>query len=193
MKDYEEIKKEVKKRLSEKRFYHSQCVEERCIEYAKIYGEDAEKAKLVGIVHDIAKEMPDDEKIEYMQKRNLPINTYEIQSPGLLHGPIAGQIAKEEFGYTDEMVKAIESHTVGAKNMSLLAKILYVADSTGKDRKYPGTTEVYELAKKDLTMAVIECMNRTIIERIEKGKTINPVTIEARNQYIEEKEKKCQK
>ena len=66
----------------------------------------------------------------------------------------------------------------------MLAEILFVADSTGIDRKYEGTQELYELAKKDLKAAVIECMNRTIKERIDKGKTINPQTIDSRNEYI---------
>lgn len=188
MKEYEEVKNEVKKRLSEKRFYHSECVEERCVEYAKIYGADVQKARLLGIAHDIAKEMSHEDKIKFMKDRNLPVSDFELKSPGMLHAPVGAKICEEEFGYTPDMVKAINSHTLGEKDMSLLAEILYVADSTGKDRKYAGTTEVYELAKKDLKAAVIECMNRTILERIEKGKTINVQTIEARNQYINERE-----
>ena len=57
MKNYEEIFNEVKSRLSEKRFYHSVCTMQRAVEYAKIYGEDEEKIKLIAIVHDIAKQL----------------------------------------------------------------------------------------------------------------------------------------
>lgn len=184
MKSFEEVEEIVKSRLSEKRFYHSQCVKDRCVEYAKIYGEDVEKARLVGIAHDVAKEMSHEDKIKFMHDRGLEINKYEIDSPGLLHAPVGSLIAKEEFGYSDDMVKAIATHTMGDKDMSLLAEILFVADSTGIDRKYEGTQELYEMAKKDLKAAVIECMNRTIKERIDKGKTINPQTIDSRNEYI---------
>lgn len=184
MKSFEEVEKIVKSRLSEKRFYHSQCVMNRCVEYAEIYGADVEKARLVGIAHDVAKEMSNEDKIKFMNDRGLEMDRYELDSPGLLHAPVGSIIAKEEFGYSDDMVEAIASHTMGDKDMSLLAEILFVADSTGVDRKYEGTTELYELAKRDLKAAVIECMSRTIKERVDKGKTIDPHTIESRNEYI---------
>lgn len=186
MKEYEEVKKEVQKRLSEKRFYHSQCVEERCIEFARIYGADTEKAKLIGISHDIAKEMSHEEKIEFLEKRKKEISPEERKSPGLLHGAVGAIIAKEEFDFDDEMVEAITNHTTGNLNMTLLSEILFVADSCGIDRKYPGTQETYELAKKNLKAAVVRCMDRTIQERIEKQKTIDPKTIIARNSYLEQ-------
>ena len=157
MKKYEEVIKEVKKALSEKRFYHSQCVEERCVEFAKIYGADVKKARLIGIAHDIAKELPDEEKIKIMKENNLQI---EKEHPSLLHGKVGAIIAKEKFEFDDEMLEAIENHTKGTSKMSLLSEILFVADSCGADRKYEGTKETYELAKKDLKAAVIRCMDR---------------------------------
>ncbi len=187
MKKYEEVKKEVQKKLSEKRFYHSQCVEERCIEFAKIYKADIEKARLIGIAHDIAKEMDSEEKIQFLEKRNIEITEIERESPGLLHGKAGAIIAKEEFEFDQEMVDAITNHTTGNKNMTLLSEILFVADSCGIDRKYLGTQELYELAKKDLKLAVIKCMDRTIQERIEKQKVIDTRTIEARNEYLKTK------
>lgn len=186
MKKYEEVIKEVKKALSEKRFYHSQCVEERCVEFAKIYGADIKKARLVGIAHDIAKELSDEEKIKIMKENNLEINEIEQEHPSLLHGKVGAIIAKEKFDFDDEMIEAIENHTKGTSNMTLLSEILFVADSCGIDRKYEGTKETYELAKQNLKAAVIRCMDRTIIERIEKQKTIDPKTLEARNEYIKQ-------
>lgn len=189
MKKYDEVIKEVKKALSEKRFYHSQCVEERCVEFAKIYGADVKKARLIGIAHDIAKELPDDEKIKIMKENNLEINEIEQEHPSLLHGKVGAIIAKEKFEFDDEMLEAIENHTKGTSNMSLLSEILFVADSCGIDRKYEGTRETYELAKQNLKVAVVRCMDRTIIERIEKQKTIDPKTLEARNEYIKQLQK----
>ena len=69
--------------------------------------------------------------------------------------------------------------------MTLLSEILFVADCCSIDRKYIGTQETYELAKNNLKSAVIRCMDRTIQERIEKQKTIDPKTIIARNNYLE--------
>ena len=184
MKKYEEVRKEIKNILSEKRYYHSQCVEERCVEFAKIYNEDTKKARLIGIAHDIAKEMSDEEKLKILEERNIKITEMEKENPGLLHGKVGAILAKEKFDFDEEMLDAIKNHTKGASNMSLLSEILFVADSCGADRKYEGTKETYELAKQNLKAAIIRCMDRTIIERIEKQKIIDPQTLEARNEYI---------
>jgi len=109
---------------------------------------------------------------KYMKENNLQITEIEKEHPSLLHGKVGAIIAKEKFEFDDEMLEAIENHTKGTSKMSLLSEILFVADSCGADRKYEGTKETYELAKKDLKAAVIRCMDRTIIERIEKQKTI---------------------
>lgn len=189
MKKYEEVRKEIKNTLSEKRFYHSQCVEERCVEFAKIYNADTKKARLIGIAHDIAKEMPDEEKIKILKEKNIEITEIEKEYPGLLHGKVGAILAKEKFDFDEEMLDAIANHTKGTANMSLLSEILFVADSCGADRKYEGTKETYELAKRNIKAAVILCMDRTIIERIEKQKTIDPKTLEARNEYIKQSQK----
>ena len=189
MKKYEEVRKEIENILSEKRFYHSQCVEERCVEFAKIYNADTKKARLVGIAHDIAKEMPDEEKIKILKEKNIEITEIEKEYPGLLHGKVGAILAKEKFDFDEEMLDAIANHTKGTANMSLLSEILFVADSCGADRKYEGTKETYELAKRNIKAAVIRCMDRTIIERIEKQKTIDPKTLEARNEYIKQSQK----
>ena len=69
--ELKEIKEYVKNSMSEKRFYHSQCVMERAKELAQKYGYDKEIAAKVGIAHDIAKEIPDDEKLKYVKENNI--------------------------------------------------------------------------------------------------------------------------
>lgn len=127
-----EIQAYVKKNLSEKRYYHSTCVMERCEELAKYYNQNIEEAKKIGILHDIAKEMSDEEKKLYAQKNSIKINQVEEKHPGLLHGPIAADIAKRKFGYTAKMCKAIKIHTTGGKDMTMLDKILYISDAIRK-------------------------------------------------------------
>ena len=118
----EEIIKEVKDILSEKRFYHSECVMKRAEELAEIYGADIEKAKICGILHDLAKEMKKTDLLEYALKNNIEVNEVEEKSPGLLHGKVAGHIAKNKYGIDDEMVEAISYHTTGKENMKLLTE-----------------------------------------------------------------------
>lgn len=184
MEKYEEIKEYVKKTLSEKRFYHSQCVEERCIEFARIHNVDTNKARLIGIAHDIAKEMTTEEKMKIINDNNIKVTKVEIKSPGLLHATVGAKICETKFGFTKDMVEAIENHTTGKPGMDILSKILYVSDSIGKDRKYEGIEELYELALKDIDAAIFKILSQTIETRLKENKTIHINTVEARNEYL---------
>ena len=120
----------VKKRLSEKRFYHSYCVMERAVEIAKKMGYDEQIAAKVGIAHDIAKEIPNEEKLKYVEKNNIKIDEIERENLGLLHAKIGQDIAIKELGFTKEMAQAIRAHTTGLENMCMLDKFLFIADRT---------------------------------------------------------------
>lgn len=183
----EEIIKEVKDILSEKRFYHSECVMKRAEELAEIYGADIEKAKICGILHDLAKEMKKTDLLEYALKNNIEVNEVEEKSPGLLHGKVAGHIAKNKYGIDDEMVEAISYHTTGKENMKLLTKIIYIADAVGEDRKYDNVPELYNLSKVSLDEACLLLMEWTIKEKIEEKKMIHESTIKARNYILKNK------
>lgn len=180
----EQIEKCVKEVLSEKRFYHSICVMKRCEELAKIFNVNIEKAKKIGIAHDIAKEMSADEKINYVHKHNLIIDDVEEQNKGLLHSKIGAHICKEKFGFSEDMVKAVEAHTTGKENMDLLAKILYMADATGEDRKWNNLDYVKNLILENIDNAMLYMLDMTIKENIEKNRLIHIDTIRVRNQII---------
>lgn len=123
------IKAVLKNKLSEARFFHSICVMEMCEKLAKQYNVDLEQARLVGLAHDIAKEMPSDEKLQYCKENNLPVDVVERFSPTLLHAKIGANICKNQFGFSKEMCNAIALHTTGSENMDMLSKILFVADA----------------------------------------------------------------
>lgn len=128
--DIEIIKNRVKEVLSERRYNHSLEVMKRCEELAIIYGEDVEKAKRVGLAHDIAKEMKIDEIMQIVKENNIHLDEIEMQNPGLWHAKIGAVICKNEFGFTQDMVEAVENHTTAKEGMDLLSKILFVADAT---------------------------------------------------------------
>lgn len=182
----EEIKNEVKEMLSEKRFYHSECVMERAIELAKIYNADVEKATLAGITHDIAKELSKEEKIQYANENGLPVDEIEKLSPGLLHGKIAADMCRKKYGFDEEIQGAITYHTTGKANMTLLEKIIFVADCSGKDRDFPDIEFFRDLCNKDLDKAVLYCLEYVLKDCIEKKKLIHPNTLNARNYMLQE-------
>ena len=182
--EIEEIKEYLKNILSEKRYYHSLCVMEMCGELAKIYNVDIETAKKVGIAHDVAKEMPTDKKFEYMEQNNLEIDEIEKKYPTLLHAKIGADIAIKKFGFTKEMGQAIEAHTTAKPNMSMLTKILYIADWVGMDRKFEDTYYLRELAKKDIDKAILYSLDSIIKDKIDTKEEIHLDSILARNYLL---------
>ena len=181
MKSFKEVYDEVEKRVSEQRLYHSKCVAIRCVELADKYGVDKDAAKMVGIVHDIAKEMPSELKIEYCEKNGLEIDEIERAYPGLLHGKIGAHIAKKEFGYSEDLCSAVRYHTTGKEKMSKLDKILYVADMSSQDRNFPDKDYIIELGNKDLDECVKYILKTGISELMERNRKIHLNSIKALN------------
>ncbi len=181
MENFDYVYNVVKSKLSEKRFYHSVCVMERCIEYAKIYGVDVEKAKLVGIAHDVLKETPNEIKIKEAESLGVELDEIEKKALGLIHAKSGAEFCRKEFGFSDDMCNAIKYHTTGTENMSLLEKITYLADATGVDRTYEESKIAYDMAKKDLDEALLYFFKRTIEWNIEENKLLHLDTIKSYN------------
>ena len=184
--EYKEIENDVKSVLSEYRFTHSLGVVKKAVELAKIYGVQEEIAKKVGIAHDIAKEMTDEEMLEYVKNNNIEIDEIESIQPSLLHGKIGADIAAKKYGFTEDMVNAIKWHTTGRENMSMLEKIIYVADKTEENRK--GTRfnleKSRELSTQNIDETLIFLMNEFITYNVKNEWLIHPETIKARNDLL---------
>lgn len=181
-----EIEKIVKTRLSEKRFYHSQCVKVRCEEIALKIGFDVDIAKKVGIAHDVAKELTSEEKIEYCRKNNIEIDKIEEKNLGLLHAKIGADITKKQFGFTQSMARAIEAHTTGLPKMDMLAKILFIADRTSKERELPDIDYINELLNKNIDETILYILDKKIELQIQKHATMHINSIITRNWIIEQ-------
>ena len=130
MVSYEELYEKVKSELSEKRFRHTIGVIERAIEYAKIYNVDENTVKYAAVLHDSAKEYSIEKSYEIFEKYGYEPDSVERGNSNLIHGKVAGLIAKYEYGLSDEIASAISYHTTGKENMTTLEKIIYLADAT---------------------------------------------------------------
>ena len=179
-----DIQKIVKERLSERRYNHSKCVMERCEELAKKYGIDIETAKKVGIAHDIAKEIDNDEKIKLAEKNNIEIDETEHENPTLLHAKLGEYIALTELDFTPEMGHAIRAHTTGLPNMSMLDKILFIADRTSKERGFSDIDYLNNLLEQSIDKAVIYIIEKKIMLQIEKSASMHINSIIARNYLL---------
>ena len=117
--ELKEIQEYVKKQLSEKRYNHSVGVMERSEELAKMYGADVEIAKKIGIAHDVAKEISEEDKLKYVKDNNIEIDEVERENTPLLHAKIGKDIAIKKFGFSESMGQAIANHTTGNKDMDI--------------------------------------------------------------------------
>lgn len=181
--EYENLREDVKSRLSEKRFSHSEGVVKRAIEYAKIYGEDEEKVKLVAIAHDIAKEISEKQIDMYIKKYNIEFDSIEKVNQSLVHAKIGACICKDEYGFTDDMADAVKYHTTGRKNMSTLEKIIYLADATEEGRTYLDKKYV-DIIKNDIDVGMVQISKFVISNLLDRNKVIHPNSIDCYNYYI---------
>lgn len=158
------------------RLRHSLGVEQTAVELAKRYGADVSKAGLAGLLHDIAKQM-DNEKLK---------SRYGICSPTekTLHGPNGAAWLRDHGYVTDEEVLgAIRFHTTGRPAMTLLEKIVFLADVIEPNRKYPEVDELREYATQDLDKAVLFALERQLHNVLDKQGLIDQDTVAAYNDY----------
>ncbi len=188
MENIEKIKEDLKQILSEKRYIHSIGAMEKAIELAKTYGEDEEKSALTALTHDIAKEMTIEEYYKYAEENNIKLSKDDKMCTSVLHGIIGADIVKKKYGFTDEMCRAIYYHTTGITNMTLLGKIVYVADKIENSRDYPEAEALREKFNQSESLdefILYDIDYYTLPKMIEKRRAIHPNTINVRNEIIE--------
>lgn len=184
--EYEKLYNEVKNKLSEKRFGHSEAVVKRAIEYAEIYKVDINTIKLVAIAHDIAKELTSEEINKYIQKYNIELDDIEKINKNLVHAKIGAYICKNEYNFTEDMFNAVKYHTTGRTNMSILEKIIYLADATEENRKYCSSHYV-EIIKEDIDEGIIEICKWVINRILENNNLVHLDSIKCYNYYTNKK------
>lgn len=174
--------------LPQGRITHSISVANCAIKLCEIYGVDTDKAYLAGLVHDCAKYLSKNQTDEYINKYEIYLDELEEGSSALSHSVIGSFIAKYEFNIEDdEIISAIKYHTTGREDMSMLEKIIYMADLIEENRKFPTVDRLRELAYgKDLNKALLVSFDNTIKFVIDNKQLIHPRTISARNYIMQE-------
>lgn len=177
--DIKEIKEKLKTALDEKRYNHSISVADEAVRLAKRYGYDEDKAYLAGLVHDCAKCITYSDAI----KSGCELDRETLACPGVVHAPVGAYVAEREYGITDiEILDAIRYHTVAREKMTLLDKIIYLADIIEPYRDFDGVEELRKLCNEDLDLAFCEALRRSVVFNIEKGNIIHPNTLYAWNE-----------
>ncbi|KAF1296815.1 HD domain-containing protein [Enterococcus sp. JM4C] len=180
----EELMQKVQMRMSERRFKHVLGVEETAIALAEKYGASPEKASVAALTHDYAKERPDDEFIMVIKRDGYDKELLNYGN-AIWHGLVGADFVSRELGIMDEeILSAIRLHTTGAAEMSLLDKIIYVADYIEPGRSFPGVKEARELALIDLDEAVAFETKHTLAHLLAQEQQIYPKTIETYNYWV---------
>ena len=183
----EELKEQVRTQMSAKRFIHVLGVEAAAVELAEQYGASLEAASIAALCHDIAKERPDQEMKELIKLCGLPSELIDYGS-NIWHGPCAAEIVKKDYHLFDEdILNAIRYHTIGRSEMSLLEKVIYVADYIEPGRHFPGVEEARRLAGENLQAAVSFETQQTLIYLIQTKKKIYPRALATYNRWVADK------
>ncbi len=138
----------VKVQITEKRYVHTLGVAESAALLAKRFGADVKKAELAAIFHDYAKFRSKDEMKQIIVSQNMAKELLDFHSE-LWHAPVGAYLVEHEAGITDrDILDAIAYHTTGRIGMTVLEKVVYLADYIEPGRSFPGVDEVRELATK---------------------------------------------
>lgn len=182
----EELIAAVKEQMPERRWLHTLGVMETSVILAKRFGGDPVKADLAAILHDYCKYWPVQEQAKIIRDHGLPQDLLGYDKE-LWHSHAGAVIAETKFGIQDEeILDAIRYHTSGREQMTLLDKIVCLADYMEPGREFPGVESIRQLAESSLEKALVAGFDSTIRFLIEKGKRIYPLTILTRNDLLEQ-------
>ncbi len=180
-----EVKEYVEKTLPNKRMKHTEGVRETALKLAKKYGCDENKVEIAALLHDVGKYLHRDMLLDIIKFEDENKRRILQVEPQVYHGFASSYLAERDLGITDtEILDAIKYHTTGRERMSLLEKIIYIADYIEPNRCFEGVDEIRGIAFKDLDESVLKAMNNTIKYIVDNNGIIDYDTILARNYFL---------
>lgn len=173
----------LKKSLDKKRYEHTSRVVEEAVALSNTHEIDRDKARTAALLHDAMKNRSTAFLVRHLESD--PVSQPDAQRPSeVLHGFSAALFSRSEAGIEDEdILNAIRYHTTGRADMSDLEKVVYLADVIEAGRTYEGLEPLRKLAYRDLDGAMLMALEMSLSHLVEKGKTIDPDTISARDHF----------
>lgn len=174
----------ISEQLKPARFAHVQRVEKTAIQLAKQYGVEVEKASIAGLVHDYAKQRPDEDFIAAIHHYQLDSDLVNWNN-AIWHGVVGAELIKAELGIDDEdILNAVRYHTTGNRYMTKLAQIIYMADYIEPARDFDGVEKARLLTSQSLELAVAYQTKHTLLYLLENNQRVYPKTIETYNAWV---------
>ena len=171
--------------LKPTRIAHVAGCEETAVALSRRWGEDPELAAEAAILHDITKKLDFEEQLALCRQYSLALTDGEESFPPVLHAITAAALAKERYGVNAAVYGAIRWHCTGKPDMTMLEKIVWLADYTEETRDFPGVEDVRDLTETDLDRAMALALEMTLRYILERGETPCPVTQRAMEYYQE--------
>ena len=166
---------------------HLLRVRELARDLAERHGVDKNAGELGAACHDLARHMKPEDLLKEATRLDIPIHPMERRVPILLHGPVAAMWLERDGEISDpRVIEAVRYHTTGKSGMSDVSRVVFLADKLEPDkvRRRPQLSEVLQLAKVDIDTALLEYLNRHIVQRVERGDLLHPRMLEFRNELI---------
>lgn len=182
--DWDELEKRVAARMTAKRFAHCQRTSVEAVKLAEQYGGDVQRAKIGGLVHDYAKQIPDADFIQAIHDHHLPAALLDYGN-AIWHGIVGIYFIEDELAIHDPAIlQAVEEHTTGAPEMPLLAQIVYMADFIEPGRHFPGLDDARAVTAKSLQAGVLFQLSHELKYLVEKQEPIYPLTFTSYNAWV---------
>lgn len=179
----------LKDQLSKKRFSHTLRVRDTAVELAQTYGVSIERVEIAALLHDYAKERPVRELRHLILTHPLPKDLLNY-SEELWHGPAGAILIENELGIKDQQIlDAVCYHTTGRPFMSLIERIIFVADYIEPCRNFQGLEEIRKVAYENITQATMLVLKQTIRYLLDQKQLIYPATFYAYNDFVQQMNK----
>ncbi len=171
--------------LSGYRFHHSKMVAKAAKELALKYGADEYKAEVAGVLHDITKEMPLNNQLQLLEDNDIMLDSVTKCNEQILHAVSGAAYCEFVLRIRDaDIINAIRFHTTARADMSLLEKIVFIADFISEDRTYPDIDLMRQEAQKSLEHGMKYALSYVIGNLVERGRCVHPDAINAYNEII---------
>lgn len=175
----------IRSKLSADRFNHSLNVADSAKELALSYGADVDKAYTAGLLHDVMKNASEEEQLGVLSEAGIELMPVERENKKLWHAIAGAAYVKFVMGIDDrDIIRAVRYHTTGRSGMSLLERIVYLADYISADRNYNGVEDMRRLCKSDSDEAILYALTFGIPDLVSKGRVIHPDSIDLYNEVI---------
>lgn len=180
--DYKSI---IRPLLGDRRYHHSICVSKEAVRLAKMYGADEKKAQIAGILHDVTKEFTHEEHLRLMKEGGYVPTKLELNAPKLWHSITGAIYVRLYLGIEDEdIINSIRYHTTGRKDMSILEKVIFLADFTSEERDYKDVDIMREKTYSSIKEGMIYGLRHTIKKLVKKELPVSENSVDAYNQSI---------